>query len=429
MTDKQQSDALELASVAESADLAGYPTAKKANAYCLCLLEDCAQMIRRLHAENETLRSGYAAARLEIESLRAAQPAGAQQPGAAYAALPYKQAVGSKNCMQCCVSYMLGLPLNSVPDFATDGGWELFSEFVESKGYAAVMLPGNCEFEADYLASGTTERGTSHMVVMNDGKLVHDPHPSNAGIVEVQCVWLLTKKATPQGHHDERAAFEASAKAYTSNVSFERDEHDEHDYADMTASLLWHGWKLRAARAPADSVLEGAAYAALPDVDALAQEIRRVDGAHKLGAGALAEALMPFLRASRGQAPAQAASSAVLKAIREANMQLVRTGDDAFMLVPYKAVTAQAAESVLEDAIKVLRADLKTSAKEIADEYAEDAARWRDWSQAFAEASAAPEDTVFMKAFEDAIGDSDAPFTAEQFTSWVDAARKQGGAT
>ena len=42
--------------------------------------------------------------------------------------------------------------------------------------------------------------------------------------------------------------------------------------------------------------------------------------------------------------PAQAASSAVLKAIRWANMQLVRTSDDAFMLVPYKAVTAQAAK-------------------------------------------------------------------------------------
>lgn len=37
----------------------------------------------------------------------------------------------------------------------------------------------------------------------------------------------------------------------------------------------------------------------------------------------------------------QAASSAVLKAIREANMQLVRTGDDAFMLVPYKVATAE----------------------------------------------------------------------------------------
>ncbi len=56
--------------------------------------------------------------------------------------------------------------------------------------------------------------------------------------------------------------------------------------------------------------------------------------------------MLARMAASHGQAPAQAASSAVLKAIREANMQLVRTGDDAFMLVPYKAVTAQAAESV-----------------------------------------------------------------------------------
>ena len=37
------------------------------------------------------------------------------------------------------------------------------------------------------------------------------------------------------------------------------------------------------------------------DVDALAQEIRRVDGNHKLGAGTLAEALMPFLTATSEQ--------------------------------------------------------------------------------------------------------------------------------
>ena len=51
---------------------------------------------------------------------------------------------------------------------------------------------------------------------------------------------------------------------------------------------------------------------------------------------------------STHDAPAtqQAASSAVLKAIREANMQLVRTGDNAFMLVPYKVATAHAAGSV-----------------------------------------------------------------------------------
>ncbi len=33
------------------------------------------------------------------------------------------------------------------------------------------------------------------------------------------------------------------------------------------------------------------------DIDALAQEIRRIDGAHSLGAGALAEALWPYVAA------------------------------------------------------------------------------------------------------------------------------------
>lgn len=42
------------------------------------------------------------------------------------------------------------------------------------------------------------------------------------------------------------------------------------------------------------------------DVDDLAQEIRRVDGSHSLGAGALAEALMPFLAAHSAGAVAPA---------------------------------------------------------------------------------------------------------------------------
>lgn len=39
------------------------------------------------------------------------------------------------------------------------------------------------------------------------------------------------------------------------------------------------------------------------NVDALAQEIRRVDGNHSLGAGALAEALLPFLTAALALQP------------------------------------------------------------------------------------------------------------------------------
>ena len=53
------------------------------------------------------------------------------------------------------------------------------------------------------------------------------------------------------------------------------------------------------------------------------------------------------------QQPApSAASKAVLAAIRAANMQLVRTGDDAFMLVPHKVAAPQAdnAPTSVEDA-------------------------------------------------------------------------------
>jgi hypothetical protein len=41
-------------------------------------------------------------------------------------------------------------------------------------------------------------------------------------------------------------------------------------------------------------------------VDALAQEIRRVDGSHSLAAGALAEALLPFISAALAAAPREA---------------------------------------------------------------------------------------------------------------------------
>lgn len=44
------------------------------------------------------------------------------------------------------------------------------------------------------------------------------------------------------------------------------------------------------------------------NVDALAQEIRRVDGNHDLGAGQLAEALMPFLSRALGTQPVPVAA-------------------------------------------------------------------------------------------------------------------------
>jgi hypothetical protein len=55
MTDAKQPEPLSLADEADTADDAGHTTARKANAYYLCLLSDCSQMIRRQYAELETL--------------------------------------------------------------------------------------------------------------------------------------------------------------------------------------------------------------------------------------------------------------------------------------------------------------------------------------------------------------------------------------
>lgn len=53
-------------------------------------------------------------------------------------------------------------------------------------------------------------------------------------------------------------------------------------------------------------------------VDALAQEIRRVDGNHSLGAGALAEAILPFIARAVALAAFPAAPAAAGVDVREA---------------------------------------------------------------------------------------------------------------
>lgn len=98
-----------------------------------------------------------------------------------------------------------------------------------------------------------------HESVAAELELAVDGHPTPSG--EPSAEWLEVARvaeaaqpaAVPQGAAyaalpDERGAFEALAKADTSNVSFER---DETGYVDMTAALLWHGWQLRAPRGQA----------------------------------------------------------------------------------------------------------------------------------------------------------------------------------
>lgn len=100
------------------------------------------------------------------------------------------------NCTEAAVASILNLPLAAVPTFHVVGGessqfWRNFKEFLWERGFYVQMMPGNHCPNSLYLASGPSERGCNHMVVMCDDFLVHDPHPSRAGLTHVENVWFL----------------------------------------------------------------------------------------------------------------------------------------------------------------------------------------------------------------------------------------------
>jgi hypothetical protein len=110
----------------------------------------------------------------------------------------YNPAEGSRkgNCTEAAVASILGLSLDDVPDFSANGDdaltfWNAFEDFINAHGFEVMMLDGSYVPDVLYLASGMSPRGVHHMVVMRAGQLVHDPHPSRAGIAAPEQIRLL----------------------------------------------------------------------------------------------------------------------------------------------------------------------------------------------------------------------------------------------
>ena len=106
--------------------------------------------------------------------------------------------IGGGNCAEAACATLFGIPLSDVPRFYNEDDpepsyryWRNFENFCFSQGYWVVRRNAEVIMEATYLASGSSARGCKHMVVMRDGKLFHDPHPSRAGLEQVECTWLL----------------------------------------------------------------------------------------------------------------------------------------------------------------------------------------------------------------------------------------------
>lgn len=104
--------------------------------------------------------------------------------------LPNGQPTG--NCFPACVASILGLQLDDVPFFSTESQQAQLADanrWLKPRGYRLEMVRNTRRHKHPkgvyYIMRGRSPRmaGQYHMVVGKEGKLVHDPHPDNTGII------------------------------------------------------------------------------------------------------------------------------------------------------------------------------------------------------------------------------------------------------
>ena len=124
-----------------------------------------------------------------------------------------EQAVG--NCLQATVAGILGWPLDAVPHFALLGDvhwWDCLMAWLDSQGLWIDYKADSYKEEGGTLLhlcwlSGPTVRGTHHAVIGDTatGQMVHDPHPSRAGLTQTDFTVYFFRKPAPS----RRSAAEA----------------------------------------------------------------------------------------------------------------------------------------------------------------------------------------------------------------------------
>ncbi|MDE2441810.1 MAG: hypothetical protein KGP14_12370 [Betaproteobacteria bacterium] len=105
------------------------------------------------------------------------------------------------DCMRTAVACIMDLELDDVPHFleGNPAGTEFnrrVNSFLASKGKQIFSVPfaadrldilldslGHQNPDAIYMLSGESSRGVNHVVICRGGEVIHDPHPSNSGLI------------------------------------------------------------------------------------------------------------------------------------------------------------------------------------------------------------------------------------------------------
>lgn len=102
------------------------------------------------------------------------------------------------NCWPSAIASILEYSLEDMPEFMGEGWFNDTVQFLWERGYAMYyFIIGEAPYpqigeDEYYLVSGKSPRGDFyHVVVHQNGKMVHDPHPSGAGIRTEEDIFLI----------------------------------------------------------------------------------------------------------------------------------------------------------------------------------------------------------------------------------------------
>ena len=97
------------------------------------------------------------------------------------------------NCLAAALASLFELPLNKIPEFEEMGdSWSCnFITWLYTMGYEHTCIYDGLAPKGYALASGISDRGVNHMVIVKDGVFVHDPHPSNTFIKSIDAYWVI----------------------------------------------------------------------------------------------------------------------------------------------------------------------------------------------------------------------------------------------
>lgn len=103
------------------------------------------------------------------------------------------------DCMRTAVASLLDLPTEAVPHFVlfdAPGDWfKAFNMWINGRGLMIKPLAKR-DVDRQCLAIGMSPRDVEHVVVWGPEGLVHDPHPSRAGI-EPRQFWAIEARPLP----------------------------------------------------------------------------------------------------------------------------------------------------------------------------------------------------------------------------------------